>query len=124
MEKRHDTTVRKPHLSPPDKKQKSADDFYGTRKQAVSLEHSSLFPERYEKIFLAIYFISLPYILGLIFFFFYVAEGKLDVFIAVNQDSPFLMVWAIGYEILAIILLVWIFKNSISISRRRDPQKK
>jgi len=96
----------------------------GVKRGEISLQHSSLFPERYEKIFLAIYFISLPYILGLIFFFFYVAEGKLDVFIAVNQDSPFLMVWAIGYEILAIILLFWIFKNSLSFTHEKPLPKK
>ncbi|GEM_PF-856709 len=90
------------------------------------------FPPGKEMLFLGIYFVTLPYIAGLLFLFFYVSEGKPAVFgsITVNSDANFFLVWAIGYEIIAAIIIVWIIKNSIMYSirksqtdRRRRPKK-
>ena len=75
------------------------------------------FPAGLEKVFLAIYFISLPYITGLLFLFFYVADGKIELFSSLNQDSSFILTWAIGYEILAVLALLYLVKSAISFSR-------
>ncbi|RUM73902.1 MAG: hypothetical protein DSZ10_02535 [Sulfurovum sp.] len=74
------------------------------------------FPEGFEKLFLLIYFITLPYIAGLLFLFFYVADGKKKLFLSVNSDTPFMAIWAIGYEILAVLILLWIVKSAIAYS--------
>jgi len=83
----------------------------------VRLSDSPLFfPPGLEKIFLLIYFISLPYITGLIFLYFYVSDSKTDIFLSLNDNGSFIMTWAIGYEILAVIALLLIIKSAISFS--------
>jgi hypothetical protein len=85
--------------------------------QEVDLTETPLFfPAGFEKIFLAIYFITLPYIAGLLFLFFYVAEGKAELFLSLNDDSSFILTWAIGYEIIAGLILLLIAKSAISFS--------
>jgi len=89
------------------------------------------FPPGKEMLFLVIYFVTLPYITGLIFLFFYVSEGKASTFGAVSVDSNFFLVWTIGYELLAALIVMIIVKNAIMFSirnssraRHRQPQKK
>ena len=75
-----------------------------------------VFPEGFEKIFLLIYFIILPYIAGLIFLFFYVAEGSIELFLSINDESSFLLTWTIGYEIIAAIIILSIIKMAIGFA--------
>lgn len=85
--------------------------------QKVDLAQTPLFfPEGFEKILLPIYFVTLPYIAGLFFLFFYVAEGSIDLFVSLNSESSFLLTWAIGYQIIATLIILWIIKMSISFS--------
>jgi len=113
------TTTR---FSGPKKRIRSAEGIGGSfTKQEVKLQDTPLFfPEGFEKIFLAVYFVSLPYILGLLFLFFYIAEGKFEVFVSVNKESPFIMTWAIGYEILAVLIILWIIKSAISFTKNNS----
>ncbi len=83
----------------------------------VELSETPLFfPEGFEKVFLVIYMISLPYIIGLVFLFFVVAESNVERFLAVNQESAFFLTWAIGYEILAGLIMLWIIKMAIGFA--------
>jgi hypothetical protein len=102
--------------------------------QPVNLQKTPFlfFPPGKEMLFLGIYFAVLPYITGLLFIFFYISEGKAAVFgsITIGSDANFFLVWTIGYEILAAIILLWITKNAIMFSlnkskeeRRRNPKK-
>jgi len=85
--------------------------------QDVDLAQTPLFfPEGFEKIFLLIYFITLPYIAGLFFLFFYVAEGSIELFVSLNDQSSFLLTWTIGYEIIAALIILWIVKMSIGFA--------
>jgi hypothetical protein len=85
--------------------------------QEVDLSETPLFfPEGYEKLFIAIYFISLPYIAGLLFQFFYIADGKKELFLSLNEQSSFILTWAIGYEIIATFILLYIIKMAISFA--------
>lgn len=87
--------------------------------QEVSLADTPLFfPKGYEQIFIAIYFISLPYIVGLMFQFFYIAESKVELFLSLNEQANFILTWAIGYEIIAAFILLYIIKMAISFSRQ------
>ena len=97
------------------KKFKSAEKF--TQKEVNLAETPLFFPEGYEKIFLAIYFVTLPYIAGLLFLFFYVAEGSVELFLSLNEEQAFMLTWAIGYEIIAALILLWIVKMSIEFAR-------
>jgi len=88
-------------------------------KQDVDLSQTPLFfPADYEKLFIAIYFVTLPYIAGLLFQFFYIAEGKKELFLSLNEQASFILTWAIGYEILATIILLYIVKMAISFANQ------
>ena len=93
----------------------------------VDLAQTPLFfPEGFEKIFLAIYFVSLPYIAGLLFLFFYISEGKPGMFSSLYDDSSFILTWTIGYEIIAALILLWVVKMALSFaneSRKPGLQK-
>lgn len=85
--------------------------------QEVDLSETPLFfPDGYEKLFIGIYFVSLPYIAGLLFQFFYIADGKKELFLSLNEQSSFILTWAIGYEIIATIILLYIIKMAISFA--------
>ena len=87
-----------------------------SQKNVDLAETPLFFPEGFEKIFLAIYFVSLPYIAGLLFLFFYIAEGKVELFLSLNEEQAFILTWAIGYEIIAALILLWIVKMSLSFA--------
>jgi ABC-type multidrug transport system permease subunit len=76
------------------------------------------FPEGYETIFLLLYFVTLPYIAGFMFLFMYVSKANIDVFLAVYKNSFFILTWAIGYEIIAALALLWIAKMAIGFGKQ------
>jgi len=85
--------------------------------QEVDLTQMPLFfPEGYEKIFLTIYVLFLPYIAGVIFQFIYIAETHIELFLSLNEKASFIFTWLIGYEILATIILLYIIKLAISFT--------
>ena len=94
-------------------------------KQEVTFENTPLFfPEGFEKLFLLIYFITLPYIAGLFFLFFYVANGKKNLFLSLNDNSSFILTWAIGYEVIAVLIILWIIKSAISFSMNNSKKNR
>jgi hypothetical protein len=95
-------------------------------KQEVDLQKTPLFfPEGFEMIFLGIYFMILPYIAGILFLFFYVADSSPDLFSSIYEDSFFMLTWTIGYEILAALLLLYIVKMSLTFANEnRKPKPK
>ncbi len=64
----------------------------------------------YESIFYTFYILAIPYIVGLIFLFFYVAEGAYSNFSLLDLTS-FLIIWAIGYEVTGALILCAIFMS-------------
>jgi len=87
--------------------------------QEVNLTDSPLFfPAGHENLFLAIYFVAVPYIMGLVFLFFYVANAKLDLFLSLNEQASFILTWLVGYEIVAAMILLYIIKLAISFSTK------
>ena len=87
-----------------------------SQKEVELSETPLFFPEGFEKVFLVIYMISLPYIIGLVFLFFVVAESNVERFLAVNQESAFFLTWAIGYEIIAVLIILWIIKMALGFA--------
>ena len=66
----------------------------------------------YETIMYTIYFLLVPYIVGITFLFFYVAKGAYSNFALLDLTS-FLIVWAIGYEITGAMILFFIFLSFV-----------
>ncbi|MBA1421106.1 MAG: hypothetical protein FAF03_09720 [Epsilonproteobacteria bacterium] len=93
-----------------------------TEQEADLSETPLFFPEGFEKLFIGIYFISLPYIAGLLFQFFYIAEGRKELFLSLNEQSSFILTCAIGYEIIATIILLYIVKMAIGFANESRRQ--
>ena len=69
-------------------------------------------PSGYESIAYTFYFLAIPYIVGLVFLYFYVAKGVHENFALLDLTS-FLIIWAIGYEMTGATILVFIFISFI-----------
>jgi hypothetical protein len=92
--------------------------------QEVTFDDTPLFfPAGLEKIFLFIYFITFPYLAGLAFLFFYVGGGDISLFSSLNDDSSYMLTWIIGYEILAVLTLLWILKKAIVFTMNSSSSK-
>lgn len=76
--------------------------------QKVDLKDYLLSPAGYEGVVYPIYLLSIPYIVGALVLFLFVAGASFDNFKLLKFDS-FFIVWMIGYEIVATILLIAIF---------------
>jgi len=87
-----------------------------SNKQVTFDDTPLFFPDGFEKLFLSIYVILLPYIAGLFFLFFYVAKGEKELFLSLNDDSSFILTWAIGYEILATLAILYIIKMALGFA--------
>jgi len=82
--------------------------------QEVTFEDTPLFfPTGLEKMFLVIYFVTLPYLTGMALIFFDTSNSDLNLFSSFNATSSFMFKWLIGYESLAVLTLLWILKNAI-----------
>ncbi|MEA2111863.1 MAG: hypothetical protein U9P71_07430 [Campylobacterota bacterium] len=86
-------------------KHKQDDDFLS---QEVDVKDYIISPDGYESIMFFIYFLTLPYLIGLTVIFFYVADGDFTKFQMVDFTTLF-VVWMIGYEVIAAVLLFFIF---------------
>jgi hypothetical protein len=86
------------------KKRASSTDF-GSQK--VEFKDYIYIPEEWEGLAYAVYFVLVPYIMGAVFLFLIVAHGSYENFKLLNLNA-FPIVWLIGYEIVAVCLLVWI----------------
>jgi len=75
--------------------------------QKVDFKDYIYVPEEWQGLAYAIYFVLVPYIAGAIFLFLIVAGASYENFMLLNINA-FPIVWLIGYEIVAVCLLVWI----------------
>lgn len=75
-----------------------------------SFDLSDLFflPKDYEGIFLGLYILIIPYLAGLLFLFLFIAKASYEYFLEFNLAS-FFIIWAIGYEVCAVLAVVGIF---------------
>jgi len=64
-------------------------------------------PQEWEGLAYAFYIFFIPYIVGNIFLFLTIARGNIESYTMLDT-SAFLIVWAIGYEVTAILMLIWI----------------
>jgi len=68
-----------------------------------------IIPEGYGGISYVVFLIFAPWLAGIAFMFFYVAGGDMETFNGIKDST--LLTWVIGYEILAALILLLIFKK-------------
>ena len=74
-------------------------------KKEVNFKDYLYVPDGLEPVVYTIYFVLIPYIVGSIFLFFTIAGADVDNFKLLDM-SAFFIVWAIGYEIVATLILI------------------
>ncbi len=84
--------------------------------QEVHIEDYLYVPEDWKNVFYALYFTFVPYLTGVVFLFFAVAGGDYVNF-KLLDISALLIVWIIGYEIVATFLLSAIFVKYLRFKR-------
>jgi len=68
---------------------------------------------------IAISFLILPYIIGVVFIFLIIAKANLEIYERIgNSVNQYLVSWAIGYEVIATFLLLLIIKSAIFFEKR------
>ena len=95
------------------------------RKRLTWDDSPLFFPPGYEKYFLVIYFVTLPYIAGILFVLFYIAHGDFKLLKYVIEKYAYIYLWCVGYEILAAFMLLYLIKISYEGIRqkRRYPRR-
>ncbi len=92
--------------------------------QSVDYRSLVLSPAGYEEIAVALYAALIPYLAGLSFLFLFIARAQMELFIEFNLSS-FLIIWAIGYEVCAALVLIGIFISWVRyLVNRWDQEQK
>ncbi|MDD2828342.1 MAG: hypothetical protein PHW18_02075 [Sulfuricurvum sp.] len=102
------------------KRREQEEDFLN---QEVDYRNFVFAPEGYEGLMFFIYFLTLPYLVGLGFLFMFVARANYESFLTFNLSSYFI-IWAIGYEVSAVLLLIIIFLAWINHYHNRYNREK
>jgi len=89
------------------KKHKTKKKSQSFASQEVHFSDFLYIPEEWAAAFYVLYGVGIPYLAGAIFLFFFVAGGSYENFKLLNTNA-FIVVWLIGYEIVAILSLIWI----------------
>ncbi len=73
----------------------------------VDIKAFIIAPEGYEAFMFSIYFITIPYLVGLAFLYLFVAQASFSHFLNFKISSYF-VIWMIGYEVVAVTILAMI----------------
>jgi len=95
---------RKEQMSKSAKRKKHFNSFAS---QKIDFKEYLYIPGGIEYFAYLFYLVGVPYITGAIFLFFAIAGGDISNFKLINLNA-FFIVWAIGYEISATLLLLYI----------------
>ena len=82
-------------------RQKREEEFFN---RSFDIQDVNIAPAGYEGPMLLLYAAIIPYLAGLAFLFFYVAETQFEFFVEFSLTSIF-VIWAIGYEVCAALLI-------------------
>ena len=88
----------------------------GFLSQKVSLSNFINLDESTLNILGFIAFAVVPYITGITLIFLVIANANFDIFESINIKDYFIF-WSIGYEFLAVLLILLIIKSAISFKR-------
>ena len=84
--------------------------------QKVYLHNFINLPEGTLNLLLFIAFVVIPYVAGLAFIFFLIANANFDTFDDININD-YLIYWTIGYELLAFILMILVIFSAIKFKK-------
>jgi len=73
----------------------------------IDIKSFVIAPEGYEAFMFSIYFLTIPYLVGLAFLYLFVAQASFTHFLNFKISS-FFVIWMIGYEVVAVIILTLI----------------
>ena len=73
----------------------------------VDIKAFIIAPEGYEAFMFGVYFITIPYLAGLAFLYLFIAKASFSHFLNFKISS-FFVIWMIGYEVVAVIILTLI----------------
>ena len=73
----------------------------------VDIKAYIIAPEGYEIFMFTIYFVTIPYLVGLSFLYLFIAHASFSHFLNFKISS-FFVIWAIGYELIAVLTLALI----------------
>jgi len=85
--------------------------------RSIILSDYIYLPESLEKFLLLNIFVFIPYIFGLLIMFIIMNEEKFQEFRIFNFDI-YMLTWIIGYESIALILLILIIKSAFTFRRK------
>ncbi len=92
-------------------KKKTKESFFSKR---INLNHILDLPDGLQEIIFFLFFIFIPYIMGLIF----AVITNLDIrYFNTNNFNDILFLWTIGYEFLATILIIFLIQQSFVYKR-------
>jgi len=94
-------------------KRNKTDNFF--KKKFEITDYINL-PEGVANILFFIAFLVIPYIVGITFIFIVIAKASIETFSNMNINE-YSISWAIGYELIASLLLFIIIKSAISFRR-------
>jgi hypothetical protein len=72
--------------------------------QEIDVKAYIVAPEGYEAFMFIVYFLTIPYLTGLGFLYLFIAHASFSNFLNFKISS-FFVIWAIGYEVVAAVLL-------------------
>lgn len=79
-------------------------------------------PEGYEGVMLFLYILIIPYLVALTFLFLFIAKAHYQLFLSFDLTS-FFIIWAIGYEICAVLAIIIFFYSWFSDDSSDDTPK-
>ena len=85
--------------------------------QNININDYILSPEGWESVMFFLYFLAIPYIMGLLFLFLFIAHASVTNFFVLDLTT-FFIVWAIGYETIAVLILISIFISYLNYLQR------
>lgn len=90
--------------------------------QEVDLSDYFFIADGYEGFFYTLYLIAIPYIVGAVFLFLFVAKGDFSNFMLLDINA-FFVVWLIGYEVVATFILIAIFMSFLRYDKKTSSRK-
>lgn len=83
-----------------------------------NIDLNNYLPKNLRNVIATALFIMLPYIIGVTFLFLIIAQANMDTYHKINANS-FFLAWSIGYELIALTMLLIIIKSAISFHKIR-----
>ena len=100
-----------------EKKKKESKSFLS---KSIILSDYIYLPESLQQPFLAIIFTTIPYLFGLVLLYLLVYLNKVEAKLITFNFNSFLLTWTIGYETIAFLLLLLIFKSALTFKPKKD----